>query len=324
MGFTRPLTRPLTRSLTRPLVGRKYSGPTSAFDPAFKMTVDTTQAGSASDTFILPARDLGTYSATVDWGDGSTSEITTYNDADLSHTYSTSGTYQVSITGTFPAIYFNNGGDKNKLISIDQWGDLGWISMLSSFYNCSNLSLSSGSITGADEVTDFSNTFRGTPLTSLPTGLFDNCSKAENFSFCFRDCLSLSSLPTGLFDNCPEATSFIFAFRAAPLTTLPAGLFHNNTKATNFAACFLGCGLTSADPTMFEFCTLAADFTNCFSGCTLNTDDYSNMLINLEANNQNNTVPFHGGNSTYNASGATARAALIADHTWSITDGGAA
>ena len=56
-------------------------------NPAFLMTIDTTQPGSASDTFILPCGSIGTYNATIDWGDGSTSNITTYNDADLTHVY---------------------------------------------------------------------------------------------------------------------------------------------------------------------------------------------------------------------------------------------
>jgi hypothetical protein len=39
------------------------------------------------------------------------------------------GIYQVAIRGNFPRIYFNDTGDKEKIISIDQWGDVNWTSM---------------------------------------------------------------------------------------------------------------------------------------------------------------------------------------------------
>ena len=81
--------------------GILYSGNNRLFsggggvNPNFLMTIDTTQAGSASDTFILPCGNIGIYNAVIDWGDGSTSNITSYNDADLTHVYSVSGIYQI-------------------------------------------------------------------------------------------------------------------------------------------------------------------------------------------------------------------------------------
>ena len=36
--------------------------------PDFVFTVDTTQAGSAADTIVLPLLSGGTYSGTIDWG----------------------------------------------------------------------------------------------------------------------------------------------------------------------------------------------------------------------------------------------------------------
>jgi len=64
---------------------------------------------------------------------------------------------------------------------------------------------------------------------------------------------------------------------------------------------------------------------NCFSGTNIGTVSWSDILIDVESKNSNNNVSFHGGSATYSAgAAATARAALIADHTWTITDGGAA
>ena len=72
----------------------------------FVFTVRTT---GAEETFTIPCQNYGTFNAVVDWGDGSaTSEITTYNDADLAHEYATADDYEIRISGTFPNIFFNN------------------------------------------------------------------------------------------------------------------------------------------------------------------------------------------------------------------------
>ena len=61
-----------------------------------------------------------------------------------------------------------------------------------------------------------------------------------------------------------------------------------------------------------------------FFGVTLPTATYDALLVAWEAQSVQNNVNFSGGNSTYTLSSAaaTARAALISDHTWTITDGG--
>ena len=89
---------------------------------------------SNNNQIIIPTTGVG-YNYLVDWGDGTTSTHT----GDALHTYATAGTYTVSISGTFPQIYFNNDDDKNKIISIEQWGDNKWMSMFSAFSGCSNL-----------------------------------------------------------------------------------------------------------------------------------------------------------------------------------------
>jgi len=65
------------------------------------------------------------------------------------------------------------------------------------------------------------------------------------------------------------------------------------------------------------------DMTNMLYGVTLSTANYDALLIGWEGQAVQDDVTFHAGNSTYNAgAAATAKAALIADHNWDITDGG--
>jgi hypothetical protein len=65
--------------------------------------------------------------------------------------------------------------------------------------------------------------------------------------------------------------------------------------------------------------------SNALLSVTLSTANYDSLLTGWEAQAVQNNVNFHGGNAKYSAGApATARAALIADHTWTITDGGPA
>jgi len=61
-----------------------------------------------------------------------------------------------------------------------------------------------------------------------------------------------------------------------------------------------------------------------FLSIALPTATYDDLLVNWEAQAVNNSVSFNGGNSTYTSgsAAATARQALIDDHSWTITDGG--
>jgi surface protein len=99
---------------------------TGIIQPEFIMLVKTDNAGiSASDSFIIPTFGSG-YNYGVDWGDGNISAGVT---GSVQHTYASAGTYTIKISGAFPRIYFNNGGDKAKLLEIQNWGNIAWTSM---------------------------------------------------------------------------------------------------------------------------------------------------------------------------------------------------
>ena len=70
------------------------------------------------ETITLPLRSGYTYNFMVQWGDGTSSEVTSHDDADITHTYATAGDHTVTISGTMETIFFSNSGDKDKIISI--------------------------------------------------------------------------------------------------------------------------------------------------------------------------------------------------------------
>src|SRR6056297_3464191 len=126
----------------------------------FVIKVDTTNAGSASDTMIIPTDDVGTaYDCTVDWGDGDSNDYTGAAPT-IQHTYASGGIKTITISGTFPTIKFDDGGDKDKLIEIVNWGAVGWVSFNNAFYGCSNL-VKTGGYSDTSSVTNMRYMFSG-------------------------------------------------------------------------------------------------------------------------------------------------------------------
>jgi len=121
-----------------------FAAPTLALTDDFVITVKTDITGTSSDTqFTIPTTGVG-YNYNVDCdNDGSNDAIALAGDYTCN--YASAGTYTIRIKDNsgagsgFPRIYFNNGGDKDKLVTIEQWGTGKWTSMDSAFRGCSNL-----------------------------------------------------------------------------------------------------------------------------------------------------------------------------------------
>jgi surface protein len=111
----------------------------TAAPPAFAFTVKTDNTGvSTSTQFQLPLTTSTGLNIVVDWGDATTSTITSHLDVNTKHSYASAGTYSISITGTLTGFQFNNAGDKLKILNISSWGVLD-ITTNSAFRGCTNL-----------------------------------------------------------------------------------------------------------------------------------------------------------------------------------------
>lgn len=112
--------------------------PVSSFDP--KLFISVWETNASYETITLPYEVTGTYSGTIDWGDGNTD----INDGSVTgHTYLKKGVYTITINGIVTGWNFSNLGGSQSIISVVQWGplqlgtDLGFY-----FQNCPNLDLS--------------------------------------------------------------------------------------------------------------------------------------------------------------------------------------
>lgn len=346
--------------------------------------VSTSISGATpNDTFRISANAPGeTYNYKVDWGDG---VITSNHTGNAEHTYSSPGVKDIKIYGKFPRFYFNGGGDRRKLLSVLDWGDINYSTNQDrAFYGCENLSFIATDDNGwYNGITDGRNTFYNSSLTDLPDNMtlssltnggnmFINNSLTSLPSAMTLSSLtigqamfqnnSLTSLPYGM--TLSNLTSGTQMFLNNSLTSLPGEMelplltngyrmFEGNSitfispgmdlpNLTNGERMFSGNSLTTL-PTGMELPLLTNGqsmfrnnpITSAFGlklhninsgalfmlGANLPVSQYSNILVEIEANNPNDNVTIHFGSSKYNTTGAIAKRELL-NRGWTITDGG--
>ena len=123
---------------------------------AFISTWKTDNEGKSRDSQIVISTGGAASNYTVDWGDGAQdSQIT----GDITHTYASVGTYTVTIRGDFPRIVSCNGED--KLLSVEQWGEIQWQSMAYAFLDCTQLVLNASDSPNLSQVTSMDGMFYG-------------------------------------------------------------------------------------------------------------------------------------------------------------------
>ncbi len=161
---------------------------------AFAYTADefvtvwkTDNPGTSNSTSItIPTTGSG-YNYDVDWTcDGTFDDIGVTGD--ITHDYQTAGTYNVCIRGTFPQIYFNNDGDKEKILDVKQWGTIQWRSMQRAFFGANNLDVTATDTPNLTTVTNMEAMFSGTS-SLVGNASFNNwnTSNIVNFSSIFSD-----------------------------------------------------------------------------------------------------------------------------------------
>ena len=308
----------------------------------FEFQVNTSNTGTSnSNQFTLPLDTSFTGNINVDWGDGTINNISSYNQAEVTHTFPFSGTYDIKISGVISDGWsFGNTGDCKKMGDISNWGAFS-CTATSAFAGCSNMTSIGSDVDFLNQAVNLNGYFDLCGLLGLPSTL--TLEKLEEGFQTFRY-NSIPILPSGmLLHNLKNAG---IMFRGNPLTSgLPEGMVLENV--TNAFYMLEGCQLPNLPSTLTLLNVENASYmlkgnsvtdipsgvtlpnlnngANMLTGNTINTTRYSQLLVDLENLNTNNNFSFHGGNSQYNAAGQTARNILTASpRNLTITDGGLA
>ena len=157
----------------------------------FQFTIDTNNI--VGTTYTLGLSPSGTYDATVDWGDDTTTTITSDTDTGKSHTYTENGIYTIKILGECTILVLNDSSIRNALISIDSWGNTNQFTFVS-FENCINLT----------EFPNFGNALKN--VTSLQFS-FSNCNSLTNIDISNSDLSSATTL-FNAFSQCSNLETF--------------------------------------------------------------------------------------------------------------------
>ncbi len=131
-------------------------------NPAFLTVWDTRNSGvSGSNQVKLPLVSSGSYNFIVDWGDGTNNQITSWNQAEVIHTYTSEGVYSIYLEGSINSWRFGNGGDRLKLLEIKQWGDIRLGNSGGYFWGCENLKITASDILDLTGTYTLNSAFRG-------------------------------------------------------------------------------------------------------------------------------------------------------------------
>ena len=141
----------------------------------FIITVETDNPGTSSDTqFEIPTTNMNgeVYNYSIDCDNDGTNEAVGETGNYICD-YPTPGTYTIVIDGYFPRVFFNNVGDKDKILSVDQWGEGTWTSMYRAFYGCTNLAINASDAPDLSIATSLRDMFASATSVNQPIGHWD-------------------------------------------------------------------------------------------------------------------------------------------------------
>ena len=307
--------------------------------PVFSFTVQSDNTGtSGNDEFTFPQRSGTSPNYTISSPDSSATPVVVTADTDPTTIVfpEGAGTYTIEIVGDDIQPFFNNGGDRQKVLDVLNWG--GCTIGLGSFNGCSNSTFAT-----ATDIPILSTNIQNCFL-QCTAAVFN--SSIENWD------MSQVSVPESMFRQCPnfnapvnwiDTSSFtdmqdIFngatAFdqpvsnwntsNATVMTALFGNLPNFNQPLTNFDTSnvtFFGFFLFNAtsfnqDISNFSFVS-ALSLSNMLTNCGMSSSNYNLLLAKLRTDAEGAGITT---GMTLGANGLVATGQGITDRTWLINN----
>eukprot|EP00768_Dysnectes_brevis_P004019 gnl/Dysnectes_brevis/2855_a3486_580.p1 GENE.gnl/Dysnectes_brevis/2855_a3486_580~~gnl/Dysnectes_brevis/2855_a3486_580.p1 ORF type:complete len:1368 (+),score=271.52 gnl/Dysnectes_brevis/2855_a3486_580:67-4170(+) len=222
---------------------------------------------------IPTLRVAGEYNAVIDWGDTSTSDVTSWNSPGLTHTYSYAKSYTVRITGQFPSIRFDSSGHPSrkhnrhatKLVRIHGLGCTGLTRMDHAFRGCINLTTVSGFAVMSSVSNMISMFAHCESLTHVDISHWD-VSSVSSMSGMFKSCIQLESLDIRDWNISRTVDTSAMFVGCVSLRDLDLSAW-DTSNVQNMCSMFRSCSvLSSLGPKQFK---QHGQTTNIFNRCPL-------------------------------------------------------
>ena len=293
-------------------------------NPDFIMDIDT--LGTTSFNLRIGTTGAIPNTGTVYWGDGTSDLCSSFGGSGITHTYPSSGVYEVTIEGQFQGIRYVGAGDASKLVDIKQWG-----SSLFEFMNFSsttNLSITATDIPNTTNITSFDSSFASSGVTTIPNinqwDWSNITSCLAMFKFHSIDTLDLSGIDLSSCTNFGTgATNGMF--RNAIGTNINVSNWTLNSSSNiTMAGMFRDTGTNKITGLSTWNIEKVTTFTSFLQNAKLSNSEYDALLIDWDSQDAVDSLTPNFGTSQYTLGGsaAAARANLISTDLWTITDGG--
>jgi len=322
----------------------RLSGGGSGYN-AFIIEVKTDNAGTSNDNQFQFTGAVGDYDVVAKQND---IVVATFNDLSGQQTITlpSSGIYYLEITpkstNGFNRIAFDNGGDKDKIIDIKQWGDVAWSSFESAFNNCDNMLVTATDVPNLSSVTTMSNMFYFATSANPDTTNWD-VSSVTNMSNMFRNATSANPDTSNwdvssvtdmffMFANASSANPNVTNWDVSSVTTMFAMFFNASSanpdvlnwdvsSVTTMRSMFFNASSANPDTSNWDVSSVTT-MRSMFENSNLSVENLTACYENWSQLNLQQNVSFGAGNTKYNSSGQAGRDILVNTYNWIITDGG--
>lgn len=307
-------------------------------------TWKTDNTGSSNDTSITVPMVSGYW--TVDWGDGTNQNGLL---GPVTHSYGVAGTYTVKIWVGFGSINFKTSGDKQKILSIDQWGTSIWgngsfdTTMESAFSGLGNLQVLAIDTPNFAYINNMKEMFSVSPLANPDTTNWDTSAvltmqgmfrlaTAANPEVRYWDTTLVTNM-AGMFREATSANPDVSSWNTARVTTMDT-MFMGATSANpdvsgwNTGKLYdtdrMFSGASSFDQNLAAWNVRELDHTyQMLIGTALSTENYDSLLIGWSSQTLQNYVYFGAQGAVYcSDEAAAARDHMMATYHWEFLDGG--
>lgn len=210
------------------------------------------------------------YNFTVHWGDGNSGAVTSFNDSEATHVYSSTGQKTIRIYGLCTAFCVNAEDDyRRKYVSVDNFeAAIGLRELNFNTFNPyyqtpeygidSNLTSFTNTLNRVTTLESFKDGLKGWSGTAVPSGIFDNLINLANLRAAFLQVVNnttrgVSVIPVGLLDDCTALYEASELFMDNYLITeVPDGFFDNNPHLWGTCGTFSRCQITEIPIGFFD------------------------------------------------------------------------